>query len=280
MGARGRALNWPIFFIGLIIGALVGYVVISLRKKRRPKISSHAEYWIYLPGSRLPHTERIMMNMVGENPYGQLSHREGLVFSDVRLHVGLALRKRNPHVFRPDLLEYEVEPNAEVLNSLSQAQSMARISFGSDEPLADTRHLTFLPHMAAAIADLADGLAIFDTVMEKIWTVDEFRDRLKDAELEAPAFHVRSHWQQTPEGCCIGTKGLRKLGRAEWRTGWVECDQEMLLTRLMDRAHEPLWQGEETVELEEFGDTFILEAAEDQPSGKETMIEVRRRMEA
>ncbi len=138
----------PLEIILLAIFAMNVYVAIHRRQK--PRYFAMAEYWVYLPGDRMPLQDDIMTLMVASNPYGRggrspIGTAEGLVFSDIRLHIALVLRSKNPHIFRPDLFEEHIQPTKEILESLSAAQSLVKLRFASDIPLKDKRHLQFPP---------------------------------------------------------------------------------------------------------------------------------------
>ena len=172
-------------------------------------------------------------------------------------------------------------PSKEALARLSNANSLIKVRYMSEAVLKDTRHLQFMPHLADTMTDLADGLVVYDVVCEQIYTAEDFKSLLeKNNNAERPDIHVRVVWH-VDENDGFGyalTKGLRKVGHAELRTDPVDADQEVLVSGLLHRmAHQivraPDHEG--AIEVEEFGDTFILERAV--RKGDYTQVVIKRR---
>jgi hypothetical protein len=274
-------------------GVLVGFVgafaaVLSYRKlvgKRVPGYLAVCEYWVFTKHENLPKQEAIMDRMISSNPHNQkgrpcIGAREGLLFTDIRLHIALAKRARNPLVFRPDLFLEDAVPSKDALERLAQAKSLIKVRYMSEAVLKDTRHLQFMPHLADAMSDLAEGLIVYDVVCEQIYAAEDFRALLeKNNNAERPDIHVRVVWHLDQDGSgTAATKGLRKVGLAELRTDPVEPDQEVLVTGLLHRAAHQLVRAPSTegpLEFEEFGDTFILERFT--VKGEHTRVAIKRR---
>lgn len=262
------------FVLGLVFGLVAAYTFVSRRPKAR-RFMAVSEYWVYLPGEAMPTQEDVMTRMVAQNPYSRrgqspIGHTEGLVFSDIRLHIALVLRRKNPHAFRPDLFEPNVEPTAEILEGLAKAQSFVKLRYLSEEPLKGRQHLQFLLHAADAYAALADGLLIYDQTCERLLTRQELAKLLKENfDVTLPALHTRVIWSREGDAGHVETRGLRKVGHPELTTPPVDVDQRVLIGHVMEGAIERLW-GEpslpEKVEVDAFDDHFriLIEPGRDQ----------------
>lgn len=203
--------------------------------------------------------------MVAENPHTRpgrpcIGAREGMLFSDIRMHCGVALRSKNPHIFRPDLFHEHVEPRHEVLRALAESQAVARVRYYSQTPLADDRHLQFLPHFADAVASLGGGLAVYDPIAERLWLAEEFFQELERApSATGMDFHLSVFWQGTDGGGYAYTRGLAKVGLSELRSEAAPADQRVLVVDLMRQLARLLWDersSQAKVELQAYGDTF------------------------
>lgn len=236
--------------------------------RKKQKYLAICEYWIYLPGDDMPEQDAIMTRMISGNPHAKqgrspIGAREGLLFSDIRLHLSVVLRSKNPHVFRPDLFGESLEPTPEILEALSASKCLVRARYISEEPLEDHRHLQFMPHLADAIAALAEGNAIYDVTSQRLFLPEEFSEKL-DAELnvEGPNLHLRSVWVQKDGAGHAETRGMLKKGIPELVTGDVDVDQQVLVKEVLQQAAENVWrQGSmsDQIEVSCFDDSFRLE---------------------
>lgn len=255
-----------------------------LMGRRIPGYLAIAEYWVYCPETKIPPIEKVMDRMINGNPHNRpgkpcIGAREGMLFSDIRLHMGLATRAKNSYLFRPDLVESDVVPTPEILDRLPECQVLIRAKYASEAKLSDLRHLQFMPHLADALADLAGGLCIYDHVTDELFTKEEFAARLEqNNNAERPNIHIRVLWRETASGGIVETRGLRKVGHREWRIGEFERDQEVLATAVVMRAAHRLFRDPALAgpyEVEEFEDVFVLT-----PTGTEegfTRLDVVRR---
>lgn len=253
-------------FLCVVLALVVGYLVMV--RKHKSNFLALAEYWVFLPGIKMPEQEKIMDRMIRGNPYlrrgvSPIGPREGLVFSDVRLHIALVLRSKNPHVFRPDLFEEHIKPTPEVREALKQAQSLVKIRFASDIPLNDKTHLQFLIHAADAIAELGEGQVVFDVKAERLMSRSELQADLKlNFDATAYALHTQVIWRPSARGGVAETRGLGKIGLTDLRTGEMEMDQRVIATNVMTEAIRCIWDnGElpESVEVSSFDDTFKVQ---------------------
>ena len=247
--------------IGIAAGGVV-YFWLSKRRSERP-LPTLLEYWVYLPKAELPQQDLVMARAMREGPYSAiLGTQEGLVFSDIRLHVALVLRDRNPHVFRPDLFDSSIIPTPDALDGLSRSAALAKVRFVSEDPVANRAYLRLLPHLVLALLDLAEGLVVFDLMQESLYSVHDFRAQIQsDPKADSAASHVRALWRDVDDHGEIESRGLAKIGRHDFRTEPISRDQKTLTLQVMDEYLAAAWQGEFS-EVEVFGDRFRIELGE------------------
>jgi len=263
-------MGWliPLFLIAILAG-IIGWRILVGR--REPGYLSLTEYWVFTNQKKLPDQSKLMDRMISSNPHNtrgkpSIGAREGMLFTDVRLHLAVALKEKNSLVFRPDLFAEDVEPTAEILQRLASCDALVKVRYASEAVIKDNRHLQFLPHMADAIAEMMDGQVVFDHVSEKMWTAEDFHAMLQQTNnTERPEFHIRVKWKLEEDACYARTYGLRKVGLAELKSDPQESDREVLITGLMMRLAFQLVRKPDDVgpfEFDEFGDLFILELGE------------------
>ncbi len=252
--------------------------------RREPGYLSLTEYWIFTTQVKLPDQTKLMDRMISSNPHNRpgrpcIGAREGMLFTDVRLHTAVALRDKNPTFFRPDLFEEDVEPTKEILSRLAKCGSLVKVRYLSEARLKDFRHLQFVPHMVDAFSEFMEGSVIFDHVSERIWTAEEFRGFLeKNGNCERPEAHFRVVWKSDEDGSYARTYGMRKIGMDELRTDPQEDDREVLMVGLLTRLAFHLFRKPEEegpFEFDEYGDIFILELGELDSTGRR--VSIRRR---
>ncbi|MGV3616727.1 MAG: hypothetical protein ACO1SV_15475 [Fimbriimonas sp.] len=255
-----------LFLLAFVVGLVIGYVIVQ-RKPKAHRYLAAAEYWVFLPGETMPTQEDVMTRMIAQNPYSRrgqspIGAAEGLVFSDVRLHIALVLRRKNTQAFRPDLFEPHTEATAEALDALAHAQSFVKLRFISEEPLKGRQHLQFLLHAADAYADLGGGLIVYDHTCERLISRAELATTLRENfDVTLPALHTRVVWTLEGGTGHAETRGLKKIGHPDLKTLPVEPDQRILIGSVMEAAIERLW-GEPTlperVEVDAFDDHFRI----------------------
>lgn len=205
------------------------------------------EYWIYIPGQQIPPQDLLSGRILRSTPYKidgnpVCGPSEGLLFSDIRLHIALVLKAKNPHLFRPDLYEQHVEPTAAILDALSGAEALVKVRYLSPEPLPDRRHLRFMPHLAEAVAYFGKSSAIFDCVSEKLIDINDFREELKtNPDTSNSDFHLRVVWIETEEGGFASTRGLMKVGLPELQTFPSPSDHRVVIHEVLEQAAIQLW---------------------------------------
>lgn len=251
-------------FVSAVVAVVAGLLWWRVRR-RDPIRLVRCEYWVYLKTPQLPSQDAILTRMVAENPHTRpglpcIGAREGMLFSDIRLHCAVALRAKNPHVFRPDVFHEHIEPRREVLEALADSLAVARARYYSPTPLPDDRHLQFLPHFADAIASLGGGTVVYDPIGERLWLAEEFFDALERAPAASgPDFHLSVFWQAAEPGGFAYTRGLAKVGLSELRTQAAPTDQRVLVMDLTRQLALRFWESrsvEREVQLTAFGDAF------------------------
>jgi len=277
-------MGWLVlaFFVVAFAG-LLGWRIMSGRRK--PGYFAIVEYWIYSDAERLPPTPALMDGIVSRSPHSKpnqpsITAREGILFSDLRLHIALAKREKNPHAFRPDLFEEHAVPDADILQRLADSKAITKIQYASEVPLKDGRHLQFVTHLVESLARTSKARLIFDTVAERFWIPEELFDALqKDNNAERADLHLRVVWQKTVDGCRAQTLGLKKIGRQELQTSLQEVDQEVIVVGLVELAAQSLFidpQRALPIEVKQHGDTFIV--SEESAKDGFTQIKLTRRM--
>lgn len=266
-----------IVLLGFILGFAVAYYF--TRRKPKEKFLSTNEYWVYIPGTRMPPQDEVMSRVLRDNPAGSaVGPKEGLLLSDIRLHIALVLKSKNAYLFRPDLFEEHIEPTADILRDLALSESLVKIRYISEEPLRDQASVQLLPHLALAIARLGDGKVVYDCMKEELFDVENFEQMLvQNRDLRRGELQTRTIWRMDEEGGWVETRGLRKIGIPELATDRMENDQKVLVLDLIAQAAEKLWSGgslAEKVEIEEYGDRFDI--AVDPPKDRVSMVHIRR----
>ncbi|MBL8059915.1 MAG: hypothetical protein JNK63_04265 [Chthonomonas sp.] len=213
--------------------------------------------------------ERIMDGMLAANPHNRpyspcIGKREGLLFTDIRLHIASLRRERNPHVFRPDVMFDSCAYSAEVLPLLAQSKGLIQARYVSEEPLPDRRHLQFMPHLADAISRIGGGLAVLDVASETLLTADLFCQKLAESPNQEAEHGVRLAWVLVPTGGELRTCGLRKIGLPELRSDPIPDDERTALESVWDEVVSSMWNGDirSTYEVERFGQRFRLDVGE------------------
>lgn len=260
-----RAITGFWLVVGFALGLAVGYILVT--RRHHTKFEAISEYWVYLPTAKMPDQSELMDRMIGSNPFSQagrspIGKKEGLIFSDVRLHTALILRSKNTNAFRPDLFETDVDLTAGQLQALSRSQSIVKVRYVSDQPLPDKRHIQFGIHAAAAIAALGGGELIFDVCAERMFDVLELDSELNTHfDATVSDLHVRTIWSKSDLGGQAYTRGLTKMGAAELRSADVSEDQRVLATEVIATAARKIWdegKAPDPFDIEVFHDQFRL----------------------
>lgn len=236
------------FFVGALLGLAVGYYIVNRRRKPATPLTCF-EYWVFIPGEEMPPQDEILRVTMLDT---HLTTREGLLFSDIRLHISLVLKAKNAHAFRPDLFDRHITPTEETLAGLAKAKAFIKLRYLSEIPLPDRRHIVFMPRLAATVCELGNGLVVFDVIQEKLFAKTDF--------LNETTFRVI--WIEGPSAGHVETRGLIKIGIPEIVTEEISPDQRTLALEVIELAAQKLWQGQASLDdlaVECFDDTFKIE---------------------
>lgn len=255
-------MNVILVILAIVLGFIVGSLVTTRRKARYFAV---IEFWVYSPRTELPPQDQIMHRMLAGSPYGTPGNRpigraEGVLFSDIRTHIALVLKSKNRTAFRPDLVAADVIPTDSQLADLANCESMIKVRYASEEPLKDTRHVTFVTHAADAVAELTGSNLIYDTQSERLFTRDDLQRFLeRDPSGTDPEWHLRVCWKRTPAGETAKTRGLEKVGLSNFSTSEMEADEKILVQTVLEEAAVKAWKTglqDKELEVESFEDRF------------------------
>lgn len=240
-----------------MVGVIAAYAVV--RWKARPKTHIVAEYWVYLGTKEVPSQDDVMTWLMRSNPIPGFSTKEALLFSDVRVRITVVTKQKNVSAFRPDLFIGGTLTTAQIA-SLATCESFVKIKFGSEEPTRDRRYLTFLTHVAAAYATFGNAPLIYDCVLAKPWSRDEFMEMLKvEPDASAPDIHTDIVWRQVGDTVSAETVGMTKIGLPDILAEGVSADMKVLTETLLRSAIKTVWLEPalpDSIQVESYGDTF------------------------
>ena len=255
---RSRALIYLIVVI--LIAIAVGSYFLS---KRPTPYLAHAEYWVYSKALEMPTTDKLMVRLVGDNPYIQQGQNpvggaEGLVLSDVRLKIALLLRKKNPNLFEGRLLPETIADHQEFTNDIGTFHSIVKLQYVSTTKLKDKRHLQFLVHAADAVAEITDAKWIFDKITGSIRSKPEMEEILKkNFNVTKLEIHTRL---DTNEDNTFSSFGLSKIGIADFDTHPVSGDQVQLVEEILRKYMALSWERGEAFPdpIKAYEDEFFI----------------------
>jgi hypothetical protein len=277
MDEWSRSVILVIIFV--VISSAIGAYVYYARKQR---FLAHAEYWVYSKAVELPSTEKLMVRLVGSNPYIQqgqnpIGGAEGLVLSDVRLKIALILQKKNPKLFEGRLLPDSIAEHHEFVNDVGQFNSIVKLQYVSPTKLKDKRHLQFLIHAADAVAEIVDAKWILDKVTGSLRTKDELATILQsNFNVTKMEFHVRL---ESNEDNTFSSFGLGKVGIADFDTHPVSADQAQLVREILSKYMTLSWERGEAFPdpIKAYDDEFFM-IQKLAKSGRTMMRIVRKQM--
>ncbi|MBL8066398.1 MAG: hypothetical protein JNM34_11150 [Chthonomonadaceae bacterium] len=236
--------------IGLALLTLAVLVMGWLKKVRYKKCPTVVEYWVFSNVLRVPPMEAIIDSMVAKNPFNPpgdflITVDHGMLFRDVRLRLSVALRDKNPLAFRPDLMESDVEVDAECLQLLADSTSLVKAVYASPEPISHRRHLRFMTHMVSALGRLTKGTVVYDVEARKLFSLPKFNQALQeDPDGESRMLHVRVIWKVGEPGATAESFGLRKVGQKDFSTAPQELDHRVLVTEIAEKLVDHLFTGD------------------------------------
>ena len=234
-----------------------------LKRLFKPPFLLDCEYWVFGKDLKVPDlTALIGKTTRDKHPLRlPLGKAEAVVFTDIRFSMALALKDKNPYAFRPDILDFDVEPTQEILARLAEANSFIRLRFLSKIPVNNRAHLRLLPRLASAVSKLAGGIVVFDQITRRIWTNEAYEDLLNEhVEPDCSALHTRLKWVAEKDNQHFETLGFVKLGLEEWKSEPLDKDQTVLAQAIIEDLIERVWvagQVPESADIEEFGDHFL-----------------------
>lgn len=254
---------------GMVALLLLWRFVDTRRKEQSQRHLTVAEFWVFLPVAEMPEQDQVMDAVLHHpGPRRTLAEPagppEGLVMSDIRLHIALVSRAKNPHGFRPDLYADLWDLTPEQLEGLHESAAFVKIRFVSEQPVGNRHYLRLTTLLADAYARLGNATVIYDVIAERMWTPSEFRGEMERTPIaHAADFHVRVTWKADRQ--CAETRGLLKIGHPELRSAEASADHETLLRGLFAQAIPLVWEGrndDDTIDVQLFDDTYRLEIIE------------------
>ncbi len=268
--------GWALILVWIALGCALLYGAVRFFNRHKAGIHAHCEYWVFLPGVDVPAQDVLMKHLLTTHAR-YFGKNEGLVFSDIRFHMSLVLREKNPHAFRPDLFE-SMDVTPEVLKGLGAASSFVKVRFLSEDALLNRRHLRFLAYLSAAMVSQGNGSVVYDPISMQIWSAEDFMGRLlADPEAESSAFHVAVNWIPEPEGFSIRTQGHLKVGEPELLSGPFSSDQRVVVSDVVRAVSGAIWNGSKpaSVRVDCCEDEFEI-LYEEPKAGSMTMRILRR----
>lgn len=220
--------------------------------KTRPKLILNAEYWVFCKADKLPDQTQMMERVVGRTD--KIGPAEGLLFSDVRLHVTLVTKAKNPQLFDPTALDPSLQESFDFVSSVIEQTAIIRVRFTSSEPMKDRRHLRLLPHLAYAYALMADAQWVFDQPQRKLYSMDDLA-KLIDGQADSLDNQIRI--EKTDEGS-LKVLGMEKIGIQPFETDRLDADQFQLVEEILNEFVARSWKANrlDLEPLEAHGDTF------------------------
>lgn len=234
-------------------------------KPAAPPYLAAAEYWVYVDDPRTPKQDDVMERMIQGSPYAKggsppIGPREGLLWSDIRFHMALVLREKNAHAFRPDLFGTHIELSPAHLAALAESAAFVKLSYISEQPLSDNRHLQFLVFAAEAVAELSGARVIFDHAAERLHLCSELQaDLAENPDAARKDLHLHTIWRTCAAGGTAETRGLRKIGFPELVTPETMNEHRCLARQILDMAADRIWDERvlpPRLVVEHLGDRF------------------------
>lgn len=249
-------------YILALLGLIALYLLLGVRRRQAAPKPAILEYWVYMPGFDAPRQDALMRQLLQN---GSIGPAEGLLFSDIRLHMALIRRDKNAHLFMLDLLEEAVPLSEEQLDALAAAQALYKVRYVCEPPAKDDRHLRLLPHIALACAQLRGSSMIYDLYQRRVFSTEELAALLANGQDAARAeVHVKVRWTGPPEPRAQ-SRGLSKKAMPELTTEPMEADEENLVMYVLYEGAKAAWANgtvPPATDVEYFGGMFEMRTIE------------------
>jgi hypothetical protein len=255
--------------LAAIAVVLVAYLLArsfrSFREARREIPRSQPivhEFWLWTTHDKLPASQEINHRLLAANPHNQpsqpavrLDYRQ--VEADVRIHIGISLRRKNPHVFEPNFFADETVVPPEAGRIMAAARSIVAVRFTSEELVADRNYLHVLTHVADALAELTQSELIYDREGMRMWPAQEWAaGMMRENARQDFDKTVQIHSVEEPDGWWLHTHGLRKYGLPDLEMTEVAREQRAVGTNVLRELAERAIQSPDALrdgEIELFG---------------------------
>lgn len=233
--------------LGAILLVIVVYLAarfwrIALARRRpvRKRQGILHEFWIWTPEEALPPQPQIQRRLNQGNPHNQgriLAVTQGDMlrwWGDVRLHVGMSLRSKNPHIFEPRFFSDESEIPEEAERAMATAKGLITVRFTTDDPMPNRDYLHFLTHLTDSIADLSKAELIYDREGMRFWPGMRWKTgMMRDNARQDFDKLVWVHAVEEPSGWWLHTHGLRKYGLPDLEMTEVATIQRTVCTDIL-----------------------------------------------
>jgi len=276
VGRKTFMLNVFLAVLFLAIGFSVLFFFLKKRRGRHIPPLVRSEYWIYTSVGTLPSDKELMTRLLAENPHRKggvpIGAKEGLTFSDIRFHIGLAKREQNAMMFRPEILcESDAEIPSDIVPVLEKTSSVIRVTFVSEEPLRDVSYLQFVTHCVDALAEMTNAPLIYDVEAQKFWKREDLYNELqKNSRGDRFDLHVVIHWVETMDAGRAFTRGMAKVGVPDIEFGSLPLDHKTIALFLVEAAAKACWENRKLggMEVEGFGECFRIEFGDAIPNSR------------
>lgn len=266
-----------LFLIGVVLAIIFwgAYYFLTHRKRAAAKPpNTRVEFWIYSPAEARPNDKVFMDKMLAGNPHMKkglppIGTSEGLVFSDIRLHIATLKRENNSLLFKPDVFS-ELDANVPdgLTKKLTECKSIIVVRYISESQERNRAYIQFTTHAADAYARLAEAPLILDTEAQRFFAKDELFDTLqKDGDAVKFDLQVSVRWTEADEMGRAFTRGMAKAGLPDIEFPFQPLDQKVLALHLVEESARQCWETGELApcSFEAYGEHFEVEFEQPRP---------------
>lgn len=260
------------FIFGVVIGILAFVLIRGLIQRKRLVVGRppivRVEYWIYCNAQERPSDAAILDYLLKSGPFAKsgktiIGPAEGITLSDVRFHIGLAKKKKNPLMFRPEIIaEVDTEYDKKIIALASESETIIIVRYISEDPPKDLNYLQFVTHCVHAIANLVNSQLIFDVEEQKFWELQTFLEAIqRDLMARGHGLHVATRWVESSDEGNAFTRGMAKAGMPDLYFSNHPLDQRIISTYLVEESSRSCWQDRDlsAKEIDGYGERFIVE---------------------